>query len=74
MGFSISKDGITYREYAPGAVDARLIGEFSKFSILVFFFRVTFIFNQNLCAIFQLKQYLSPSLLTISLYFYGVNL
>lgn len=31
MGFTISKDGITYREWAPNAKEAALFGDFSTF-------------------------------------------
>lgn len=31
MGLQVDADGgVTYREWAPGAVEARLIGEFSE--------------------------------------------
>lgn len=30
FGFTIEADGIRYREWAPGAIEASLIGDFSK--------------------------------------------
>lgn len=36
MGFTVAKDGtITYREWAPAAASANLIGDFSKSSSIL---------------------------------------
>jgi hypothetical protein len=47
-GFNVQKDGsVMYREWAPNAVTASLVGDFSKYLLLGNFFRFTFWFMSS---------------------------